>query len=139
MFEKYDEQANIIEDLFFDFMEKQGYSILEYDCRRGGIAYKTDKFCVLFKLNATSYPRNFTIHVEDRNGYFALDGDTAAIYSLSECSDLSNEELTKKFKKLLNDVYEKYEIYNKSNRLDFVYNELEVERKEYNEMGLSLE
>lgn len=35
---------------------------------------------------------------------------------------------------MLDDIYNKYKVYSKENRLDFVFNEYEVDRKNYDDV-----
>lgn len=137
---KFIEQINILEKVFYEFMTDKGYSVNIYseeDIRYlgyGGIASKSDKFAIYFSLVEYPYPKSFSIFANDRNGNFALCGDTVAIYSISGEKDLSNDELKEKFEIALNDIYDKYSIYSKEKRLDFVFNELEMERKDYTDI-----
>jgi len=131
------EQIDELEDLFYNYMKEKGYSVSINDDESvaylgyGGYASKDDKFAVIFKLVENIHPRSFSIFAVDRNGYFALDGETAAIYSISAGEDTTMDEIKNKFNIMLNDIYEKYGFYSKDNRLDFVYNEMEIERKNY--------
>lgn len=135
--EKFLEQEGIIEEVFFNFMSEKNYDVRINDgdsikyLGYGGNAVKDDTFAVLFKLVNFPYPRSFSVFVEDRNGNLVLTGETAAIYSIEADDNIDNKELVNKFKILLNDVYNKYKDYSKENRLDFVYNGLEMERKDY--------
>lgn len=141
------EQERIIEETFYNFMEDKGYSVNIYNdddveyTGYGGFAVTEDKFAVIFKLCNFQHPKAFTIFAVDRNGYFAIDGDTAAIYSISleEKTDIDNDELKAKFEILLEDIYKKYGAYSKSNRLDFVFNDMKMERKSYENISLSKE
>lgn len=141
-FKKFIDQVNLVEDFFYDFMKDKGYSVNIYDENEvdcmgyGGWATKDDKFAIFFKLVEFSYPKSFSIYAEDRNGNNILHGETVAIYSVSGKDNLSNEELLGKFKIALNDIYNKYKVYSKENRLDFVFNELEMERKDYTDIDL---
>lgn len=123
-------------------MKDKGYSVNIYEENEvnsmgyGGWATKDDKYAIFFKLVEFSYPRSFSIHAEDRNGNSILHGETVAIYSVSGKDNLSNEELLSRFKMALNDVYDKYKVYSKENRLDFVFNELKMERKDYTDINL---
>jgi len=141
------EQENIIEDVFYNFMKDKGYSVSLYNeedlkyMGYGGFAVADDKFAIIFKLSNNPYPRSFSVFAEDRNGYFAIDGETAAIYSIliDENSNMDNDELKSKFEILLEDIYTKYSVYSKNNRLDFVFNEMEIERKNYEDISLNKE
>jgi len=134
------EQEQELEEIFDEFMSKEGYSVHihgEDDLKYfgyGGYAIKEDKFAVIFNLRGQVYPRGFSISVSDRNGNLVIMGETVAIYSISATSDTPKEELVNKFKIMLNDIYNKYKIYSRENRLDFVYNEYEIERKKYDEI-----
>ena len=44
---------------------------------------------------------------------------------------MTNEEIFDTFIKMLNDIYNNYGIYNKNNRLDFTFKELNEDRKSY--------
>lgn len=143
-FEIFSKQEDMIENIFATFMEQQGYYVsLNQDesvkyLGYGGLAvHKDDKFSLMFQLNGNLYPRSFSISVKDRNGNFVLMGETVAIYSLSADDNTNYKELSEKFKILLNDVFEKYKIYSKENRLDFVFNNLEMERKSYTDVKLN--
>lgn len=135
--ESFIEQIDELEDLFYNYMKEKGYSVSINDDESvaylgyGGYASKDDKFAVIFKLVENIHPRSFSLFAVDRNGYFALDGETAAIYSISVGEDTTMDEIKNKFNIMLNDIYEKYGFYSKENRLDFVYNEMEIERKNY--------
>lgn len=141
------EQENIIEDVFYNFMKDKGYSVSLYDeedlkyMGYGGFAVTDDKFAIIFKLSNNPYPRSFSVFAEDRNGHFAIDGETAAIYSISldENPNINNDELKAKFEILLEDIYDKYSVYSKDNRLDFVFNEMKTERKNYEYISLNKE
>lgn len=141
------EQEEALENIFYDFMKEEGYTVYfhrDEDIKYmgyGGNAVKDDKFAVFFTLSADIYPRHFSIFAEDRNGNFILSGERAAIYSLSATPDSDINKLKDTFKILLSDIYEKYKVYSKENRLDFVYNELETERKQYdiNDKTIELE
>lgn len=141
--EKFLEQESIIEKVFFDFMVEKGYrvSINEGDSIQylgyGGDAIKEDKFAVFFRLVSNIYPRSFSIFVTDRNGNSIITGETVAIYSIESDDNADNKELVSKFKILLNDIYNKYKDYSRENRLEFSYNELEMERKDYTEIDLN--
>lgn len=122
-----------VTNMFCDFMEKKGFHILlDEDIERGGMAvHNDDDFVPIFSLRNWNCPDEHCIFVDDRNGSFIVSGDTAAIYSLEVDETWTEKEILNKFKEMLDDVYEKYGQYSKSNRLDFVFNEMEMERKEY--------
>lgn len=141
--EKFLDQEDIIEEIFWVFMREKGYKVTinEGDSIKylgyGGDAIKDDKFAVYFKLVSNIYPRSFSIFATDRNGNSILTGETVAIYSLKSDDNADIKELAKRFKILLNDIYNKYKDYSKENRLEFAYNELEMERKDYTEIDLN--
>lgn len=143
-FKKFINQINLIEDYFYGFMKEKGYSVNIYEeddlkyLGYGGWATKEDKFAIFFKLVEFPYPKSFSIHAEDRNGNNILHGETVAIYSISDKDNMSDDELLSRFKMALNDIYDKYKVYSKENRLDFVFNELEMERKDYTDMALNI-
>ncbi len=142
-FEVFFKQEDMIENIFATFMEQQEYYVRlnQYDDIKylgfGGLAVnKNDKFALMFELNGNLSPRSFSISVKDRNGNFVLMGETVAIYSLSADDNTNYKDLSEKFKILINDVFEKYKIYSKENRLDFVFNNLEIERKSFTDINL---
>lgn len=122
-------------DKFDDLMVERGYGILTHNdvsLGRGTVAYKDDKFSPLFELKiwGGEIAENFvSIFVTDRNGNTILGGETVAIYSLNDVGDF--EKNLSLFAKMFEDVYEKYSVYSKSNRLDFAFNEMKLERKIY--------
>lgn len=128
---------------FIDFMHERGYSVLSHDdefmgC--GSVASKEDRFAPIFNLHVWGgeIAENFiSIHVEDRNGSAILTGDTAAIYSMVDIGDHQKNLLV--FTKMLDDAYEKYGVYSRSNRLDFVFNEMVQDRRTYDETVLSID
>lgn len=142
---KFIEQINILEKIFYEFMTDKGYSVNIYEegdikyLGYGGIASKDDKFAICFSLVEHPYPKSFSIFANDRNGNFALCGDTVAIYSINCEKELTNDKLKENFKLALKDIYDKYSVYSKKNRLDFVFNELEMERKDYTDIDISKE
>lgn len=131
-------QAVKINSIFDDFMKEKGFSVWDHNDSAlgyGAIAsHKEDKFVPIFELKMWSYPRTFSIHVIDRNGNSILTGETAAIYSLDIKEDMKEDTMISKFKTLVNDVYDIYGNYCRENRLDFSFNNLEMERKEYSEI-----
>lgn len=132
---KFLEQEKIVEDIFYDFFKSKGYfTRINDDIKNigyGGIAVADDKFALIFELHGFPYPKSFSVSAEDRNGNFVVMGETVAIYSIIPDDNISKSELEEKFKTLLNDIYSKYKVYSKENRLDFVYKNMELERKEY--------
>lgn len=144
-FEVFSKQEDMIENIFATFMKQQGYYVkLNQDedikyLGYGGLAvHKDDKFSLMFELTGNLYPRCFNVSVKDRNGNFMLMGETVAIYSLSAHDNTNYKELSEKFKMLITDVFEKYKVYSKENRLDFVFNNLEMERKSYTDVKLNM-
>lgn len=137
---KFLEQEKAVEKIFDEYMSKEGYDVHIYDEEDlkyfgyGGYAIKEDKFAVIFNLRGQVYPRGFSISVEDRNGNLVIMGETVAIYSISFTSETPKEEIKNKFKLMLDDIYNKYKVYSKENRLDFVFNEYEVDRKNYDDV-----
>ena len=132
--------------IFCDFMEEKGFSTFTFDDIDLGLGASAsndkDDFVPIFEFQNYPYPESHTIFVEDRNGNSILSGNTVAIYSLNiaENMDYSEKEMLEKFKIMLESVYEKYGFYNKTNRLDFAFNEMKIERKEFSleETGISL-
>lgn len=137
---KFLEQEKIAEDLFYNFFKNEGYfTRINDDIKNmgyGGFAVKDDKFALIFNLHSYPYPKSFMISAEDRNGNQVIIGETVAVYSYSPDDKINDKELQEKFKIMLNDIYSKYKNYSKENRLDFAYNELEVERKDYSKIKL---
>ena len=134
------DQEETVEKIFDEYMSKEGYYVRIYDeddlkyFGYGGYAVKEDKFAPIFKLHGQVYPRGFSISVEDRNGNFVIMGETVAIYFISVTSETSKKEIENEFKLMLDDIYNKYKVYSKENRLDFVFNEYEVDRKNYDDV-----
>lgn len=138
--DKFLEQERIIEEIYYDFFKSKGYyTHINDDIETsgyGGYAVKEDRFAVIFELIIFPYPKEFMISVKDRNGSQVIYGESAANYSYSPSDEVSDEEIKEKFQILLNDVYSKYKIYSRDNRLDFVYNNLKVENKDYTNIKL---
>ncbi len=134
-FDLYYEQANKVNDIFYDFMNKKGFDVRRHDLKNLGFGAKasnnSDKFIPLFELCQWQYPESHCIFVYDRNGNSALTGDTVAIYSIDINENWTENDILNKFKIMLEEVYSKYGKYNKKNRLDFVFNEMEEDRKEF--------
>lgn len=124
-------------------MAERGYYLTSHDDHsmgRGSVAVKNDRFAPIFNLHVWGgeISENFvSIHVTDRNGNAILDGPTVAIYSMSDTGDREKNGLV--FSRMLNDAYEKYGGYSKSNRLDFAFNEMKEDRRVYDENCLALE
>ena len=128
-------QGKKINKIFCDFMEEKGFSTWEHDDKDLGFGViasnSNDKFIPIFELKNWHYPEAHSIFVIDRNGNSILTGEIAAIYSLNIVENWNEEEIEKRFKTMLEDIYSKYEKYSKNNRLDFSFNELIMERKNY--------
>lgn len=130
-------------DEFESFMSERGYRVVSHNDQymgRGSTACKDDKFVPIFNLHVWggSIVENFvSILVEDRNGNAILGGPAVAIYSMPDTGDSEKNRLV--FSKMLNDAYEKYGGYSKSNRLDFAFNEMKEDRRVYDESCLALE
>lgn len=123
-----------IKKIFSNYMKKNNYSIIENSNNILTAVNKTnDKFIPYFELCCWRYPESYNIHVNDRNGNFVIVGENVAIYSINiESNDaISDEQLYDKFEEMLIDIYIKYSKYSKDNRLDFVFNNLKQDRKEY--------
>ncbi len=124
--------------IFCDFMEKKGFLTFTFDDIDLGLGASAsndeDKFIPLFEFQNFLDPESHSIFVEDRNGSSILTGNLVAIYSLEidENTDYSEKAILEKFKIMLESVYEKYGCYNKNNRLDFAFNEMEEEDKDFN-------
>lgn len=127
---------------FDNFMAERGYRVLshnDHNMGRGSVACKDDRFAPIFNLHVWGgeIADNFvSIHIEDRNGSAILHGDTAAIYSMVDTGDKEKNLLV--FSKMVTDAYEKYGGFSKSNRLDFVFNEMKQDRKIYDDKVLSV-
>ena len=144
-------QEKELEKIFYEFFKNKGYFVRLYEndeidhMGHGGYAVKDDKFSIFFGLSGYLYPREFYVTAYDRNGNYVLIGESAAEYRLVDVEDMNLKELKTKFKILLSDIYEKYKEYSKDNRLDFIFNNLKEDRKDYtniniyNEAGLSYE
>lgn len=128
---------------FNDSMFERGYRVFTHDDEdmgRGSVASKEDKFAPIFNLClwGGEIAENFvSIHIVDRNGSSILYGDTVAIYSLVDTGDQKKNLLV--FSKMVDDACEKYGVYSRSNRLDFVFNEMKLDRKTYDETVLSVD
>lgn len=136
MFDKsFYKQADKLSEIFMDYMSDRGFSVSHHNDKYSGngvtASHKEDKFVPIFKLVNQIYSKSFSIFVDDRNGNTVLTGETAAIYSVNAEEDMSESEIIEIFEKMLNDIYDKYGDYCKGNRLDFTFNELEMERKNY--------
>lgn len=135
---KFHKQGKEIIKIFCDFMKEKGLTAWEHDSIGSGFGAtafdKKDRFIPIFKLYNLLSSESYSIFVEDRNGNPLLKGNTAAIYSLDINENWTEEEIEKKFKIMLKDVYSKYGKYNKSNRLDFSFRGLFMEKKEYSSL-----
>lgn len=138
-------QEKELEKIFYEFFKSKEYYVHLYGddevdhMGHGGYAVKDDKFSVFFGLSGYLYPREFYVTAYDRNGNYILIGEDTAIYELSKVEDMPLDELKSKFKILLSDIYEKYKEYSKDNRLDFVFNNLKTDRKDYTNINLKNE
>lgn len=130
-----DEIRTIIEK-FENFFEEKGYRTYTHvrDKYLGtgsqAIHKDDDTFRPIFTLSVGIYPRYLSIHVEDRNGNNVCSGNTAAIYMIDNIGDL-DENVLNRYNKLLEDVYNKYSVYSRENRLDFIFNNLDEDRQNY--------
>ena len=128
-------QGEKVNKIFCDFMKEKGFSTWEHDDKDLGFGViasnSNDKFIPIFELHNWHYPESHSIFVEDRNGNSILTGDTVAIYSMDIDENWTENDILDKFKIMLEDVYSKYGKYDKNNRLDFVFNEMQMERKEF--------
>ena len=100
-------------------------------------AYTDDQFVPIIKFinwfrNVELLHGGFvSIFVEDRKGNSILMGDTVVIYSVDIDENDTDEDIKKRFEKMLDDVINKYGSYCRENRLDFVYNKMATERVNY--------
>ena len=129
-------QSEKVLEHFCNYMEDKGYSVWAHNDKGlgyGAIASKDDHFVPIISLHIWARPQSYSLHIDDRNGNFVLNGNTAGIYSLDldEKNVIPSKEIISCFDNMLNDVYKKYGTYSKTNRLDFVFNELEMDRKFY--------
>lgn len=115
----------------------EGYSYNETNLGIGSTFFKTDRFVPIINLcvypevkkgKDVLVPASMSIHVKDRNGNDILTGVCCAVHTLEDCEDFKN-----RFADMCRYVFDKYSQYSKTNRLDFVYNELSEERINWNE------
>lgn len=128
---------------FDNFMDKLGYQVIAHNDEymgRGSVAFKEDRFAPIFNLHLWSGATSddfVSLHVLDRNGYTVLAGKTSAIYSMADAGDNGKNVLI--FEKMLGDALEKYSGYSRDNRLDFAFNELEQDRRAYDDKVLTVD
>lgn len=125
----------LIWNLFDTYAENNNYNIIvhnDHHMGRGSLAYKgDDSFKPIITLHLFGIPGinyDFGIIVSDRNGNSILTGETCAVYTLNAPAESEYNELEERFGKILDYVFKKYEPYSKENRLDYVFNGLELER-----------
>ena len=131
---KYYDQCEKMNDIFCDYMEKNGLSLFSFndDTLGYGVdASKEDKFSPLFELS--HWYNKHSITVEDRNGNSLIPFGAVAVYSLTVTDNMEEKELLDKFKKMLEDIYSIYGKYDKNNRLDFENSDMDTEYREYND------
>lgn len=127
-------------DKFDEIMSERGFKLIVHNNAsqgRGSVAFKDDKFAPVFGFHVWGGPIKediISLHVEDRNGNFSLDGPTAAIYSLNNTGDFDKN--LKLLTMMVDDCLEAFGSYSKESRLDFVFNELTIDRKTYDESSL---
>lgn len=124
---KIDERTTRIWEIFNDKANEFGYTIRTYNDSIMGIGttafQQEDKYIpiILFKIGY----KEVSIMVQDRNGDAILMGDLCACYKLK---DVDSEDYEQKFAEMCDYAINKWSKYSKDNRLDFVFNNLEQER-----------
>ena len=102
----------------------------------GTIMSKEDRFVPIINLGITPelvidgkvvIPAEISFIVEDRNGNSILSGETCAVHRLKDCEDFEV-----RLEAMCKYVFDKYSQYSRENRFDFVFNEYEKERIEWN-------
>lgn len=134
---EFEKQCKRINQIFCNYLKEKNYDAWNFDeenMKKGAFACKDDKFVPIIKLHNWRYPESHSISVIDRNGNTVIEGETAAVYSLEidEKDNNSIDEIAEMFEIMLNEVYLKYGNYDRNNRLDFAFNELEIDRKNFN-------
>jgi hypothetical protein len=115
-------------DRFDEIAKEFGYEISTHNNStqgRGTYSFKSDKFVPM--INIHLWHDSISIFIEDRNGNSILHGETCEICNLKYQED-SFEEITIRFEKMCNYVFNKYKVFSKDNRLDFIFNEMKMER-----------
>ena len=134
---EFEKQCKRINQIFCNYLKEKNYDAWNFDeenKKKGAFACKDDKFVPIIKLHNCWFPERHSISVIDRNGNTIIEGETAAEYSLEidEKDNNSIDEIAEMFEIMLNEVYLKYGNYDRNNRLDFAFNELEIDRKNFN-------
>lgn len=134
---EFEKQCKRINQIFCNYLKEKNYDVWNFDeenMKKGAFACKDDKFVPIIKLHNCWFPERHSISVIDRNGNTIIEGETAAEYSLEidEKDNNSIDEIAEMFEIMLNEVYLKYGNYDRNNRLDFAFNELEVDEKDFN-------
>ena len=125
---------------FHKIAEGYGYDCYPHNDRNMGIGTtccQSDRFVPIINLSIqpelkykhkkeVAIPMSMTLFVKDRNGNTVIDGPYCAVYSLNDCPDFNE-----KFEDMCTYVFDKYSAYSRENRLDFAFNELTEERKEW--------
>lgn len=134
---EFEKQCKRINQIFCNYLKEKNYYVWNFDeenMKKGAFACKDDKFVPIIMLHNCWFPERHSISVIDRNGNTIIEGETAAEYSLEidEKDNNSIDEIAEMFEIMLNEVYLKYGNYDRNNRLDFAFNELEVDEKDFN-------
>ena len=134
---EFEKQCKRINQIFCNYLKEKNYDVWNFDeenMKKGAFACKDDKFAPIIMLHNCWFPERHSISVIDRNGNTIIEGETAAEYSLEidEKDNNSIDEIAEMFEMMLNEVYLKYGNYDRNNRLDFAFNELEVDEKDFN-------
>lgn len=134
---EFEKQCKRINQIFCNYLKEKNYDVWNFDeenMKKGAFACKDDKFVPIIMLHNCWFPERHSISVIDRNGNTIIEGETAAEYSLEidEKDNNSIDEIAEMFEIMLNEVYLKYGNYDRNNRLDFAFNELEVDEKDFN-------
>lgn len=126
------DDINKVFELYDKIMKDKGYGVwISDDDGYHATAYKDkDKYSCIFGLNIWRYPKEVSLHVEDRNGNFYLGGNTAAIYTVSIDNHV-DEEVLNRIKTMVDTAVDNYGSYGIDNRLDFAAKDVEEERQSF--------
>lgn len=130
--------AKLVE-MFKTYMKERGYQIWLEETPNMGITHtaskEVDRYIPFFEFtygNKSKYNTcTYAIVVYDRNGEEGLHGNSVAHYHLYTNANTSEEEIIRKFQKMLDDSYNKYFCYSRDNRLDSIFKNLKTEFIDY--------
>lgn len=133
------ELTNKIKEIFKEYMKERGYEIWKSEDPEYGITYtaskENDKYVPLIELcfdcSCEFGSEECEIHVKDRDGKKSLHGHLVASYRLRIRYETDEEKIINEFKRMLDDVYNKYSKYSREDRLDSVFNNLEYQTFDY--------